>query len=108
MMKTSSPGLSKPRPNSHQRIEVPGHCRRRCELYKSGETERNTFLMRQDYRFLLLAPPQTRSGGAFGRSRINEQLYRQRLASVQDLRGRVYLKDGAIQRWELDDQGHFA
>jgi hypothetical protein len=63
--------------------------------------------MQQNYRFQLLAPPQTRSGGAFGRSKINEQLYRQRLASVQTLRGRVYLKDGAIQPWEVDEQGRF-
>jgi predicted GNAT family N-acyltransferase len=63
--------------------------------------------MRQNYRFQLLAPPQTRSGSAFGRSKTDEQLYRQRLASVQSLRGRVYLKDGAIQPCELDDHGRF-
>ena len=63
--------------------------------------------MRQNYRFQLLAPPQTRSGRVFGRSKIDEQLYDQRLGSVQSLRGRVYLKDGAIQSCELDDLGRF-
>lgn len=62
--------------------------------------------MRQNYRFQLLAPPHSRPG-AFSRSRINEQLYDQYLTSMQTLRGRVYLKDGAIQPWELDDQGRF-
>lgn len=62
--------------------------------------------MRQNYRFQLLAPPQTRS--VFGRTKINEQLYDQHLASMQRLRGRVYLKDGAIQPWEVDEDGRFA
>ncbi len=63
--------------------------------------------MQTNYRFELLAPAHATSGGAFGRSRSNEQLYRQHLASMQTLRGRVYLRDGAIQPCELDDQGRF-
>jgi hypothetical protein len=63
--------------------------------------------MRQNYRFQLLAPPQTRFGVSFGRAKINEQLYYQYLASMQSLRGRVYLKDGAIQPWELKEDGRF-
>src|SRR5947209_5381686 len=61
--------------------------------------------MRQNYRFQLLAPPRTRP--VFGRTKINQQLYDQHLASMQSLRGRVYLKDGAIQPWELDEDGRF-
>ena len=63
--------------------------------------------MQPNYRFQLLAPAQAPSGWALSRSRTNEQLYRQHLASMQALRGRVYLKDGAIQPWELDEQGRF-
>jgi hypothetical protein len=63
--------------------------------------------MQQNYRFQLLAPPDTPCGGAFGRPTIDKQLYDQYLASVQRLRGRVYLKDGAIRESELDDDGRF-
>jgi hypothetical protein len=64
-------------------------------------------LMQQNYRFQLLAPPETPYGGAFGRPNINKQLYDQYLAGVQRLRGDVYLKDGAIQESEIDDEGRF-
>ncbi len=63
--------------------------------------------MRQNYHFQLLAPPQTRPDCTFGRSKINEQLYSHYLSSMQRLRGRVYLKDGAIQPCELDDDDRF-
>ena len=63
--------------------------------------------MRQNYHFQLLAPPQTRPDGTFGRCKINEQLYGHYLASMQRLRGRVYLKDGAIQPCELDEEDRF-
>ena len=108
MLKTSSSGLSNPRPNSHE--EVPG-ARPLADGVVSCEypekKEHSSFLMQQNYRYQLLAPPQTHSNSAFGRSKINEQLYRQSLASVQSLRGRIYLKDGAIQPWELDEHGRF-
>jgi hypothetical protein len=64
-------------------------------------------LMQQNYRFQLLAPPETPCGGAFGRPNINKQLYDQYLSGVQQLRGRVYLKDGAIQESELEEDGRF-
>lgn len=63
--------------------------------------------MPSNYRFQLLAPAHALSDAAFGRSKSNEQLYRQHLASMQTLRGRVYLSDGAIQPCELDEQGRF-
>jgi hypothetical protein len=65
-------------------------------------------LMQQNYRFQLLAPPETPCGGAVGRPNINKQLYDHFLSEVQKLRGRVYLKDGAIQETELDDDGRFS
>ena len=63
--------------------------------------------MRQNYRFQLLAPPQATSESSFSRTRVNEQLYSRFLTGMQRLRGRVYLKDGAIQPCELDDDGRF-
>lgn len=63
--------------------------------------------MRLNYRFQLLAPPQTRFNASFGQAKISEQLYYQHLASMQSLRGRVYLEDGAIQPWELKEDGRF-
>ncbi|MBV9762246.1 MAG: hypothetical protein JO340_16920 [Acidobacteriaceae bacterium] len=63
--------------------------------------------MQPNYRFQLLAPPDTPSGGAFGRPNINKQLYDHYLSSIQKLRGRIYLKDGAIRESELDDEGRF-
>lgn len=61
--------------------------------------------MGPNYHFQLLAPP-VRSG-SFGRSQIDEQLYYHYLHSMQKLRGKLYLKDGAIQPWQLDDEGRF-
>lgn len=64
--------------------------------------------MRQNYKFLLLAPPNTAiANSSFGKPRKNEQLHSQYLAAMQRLRGQVYLKDGAIQACELDDDGRF-
>lgn len=64
--------------------------------------------MRQNYRFQLLAPSQTRSTvGSFTRSKIDEQLYSHYLSAMQRLRGRIYLSDGAIQSCEVDDDGKF-
>lgn len=63
--------------------------------------------MHPKYRFQLLAPPDARSSGLFSRLKKDEQAYRQCLASMQMLRGRIYLKDGAIQPWELDEDGRF-
>src|SRR5947209_15609132 len=63
--------------------------------------------MRQNYRFQLLAPPQATNNSNFGRTRKSQQLHNQYLAAMQRLRGEVYLKDGAIQACELNDEGGF-
>src|SRR5262249_37841124 len=63
--------------------------------------------MRLNYRFQILAPPQTPFSASLGGAKISEQLYYQYLASMQSLRGRVYLKDGAVQPWELKEDGRF-
>jgi predicted GNAT family N-acyltransferase len=64
--------------------------------------------MPNNYRFQLLVPSHARTSNIFGDSQIDEQLYDHNLDSMQRLRGRVYLKDGAIQPWELDEDGRFA
>jgi hypothetical protein len=61
--------------------------------------------MGPNYRFQLLAPPER--SGVFGRSKVDQQLYHHYLSSMQRLRGQIYLKDGAIQPWQLDDEGRF-
>jgi predicted GNAT family N-acyltransferase len=63
--------------------------------------------MLNNYRFRLLVPSQTHICTAFS-DRVDDQLYDKDLASIQRLRGRVYLKDEAIQPWELDGDGRFA
>ena len=63
--------------------------------------------MQQHYRFQLLAPPETSNGGTFGRHHTSKQLYDHFLASIQKLRGRIYLRDGAIQEPELDEERRF-
>jgi hypothetical protein len=39
---------------------------------------------------------------------VNEHVYYHYLSSMQRLRGKIYLKDCAIQPWQLDDEGRFA
>ncbi len=56
------------------------------------------------YRFQLLAPLGSQSV-AHRRAAIDPGLYRRSLVSLQQLRGRAYLQDGAIQSWELDALG---
>jgi len=63
--------------------------------------------MGQHCSFQLLAPPQARFAGEFARTIHNEQLYDHYLASMQRLRGRVYLKDNAIKPYDLDRDGRF-
>ena len=63
--------------------------------------------MQQNYRFHLLAPPESPYGSAFGRPHVDKQLYDHFLHSAQKLRGLAYLKDGAIQEAELEDDGRF-
>ncbi|MBV8904149.1 MAG: hypothetical protein JOZ22_10995 [Acidobacteriia bacterium] len=63
--------------------------------------------MRQNYRFELLCPPQRHGNQFFGRVRVDHELYGMRLKSLQQLRGSAYLKDGAIQPCELDEEGCF-
>lgn len=63
--------------------------------------------MAPTYSFQLLAPPQSSFVGGFAATKNSEQSYDQLLSSMQKLRGSVYLQDGAIKDWELDDEGRF-
>jgi len=63
--------------------------------------------MSQNCTFQILTPQHSQFGNAFARSRFDLQLHHHLMASMQKLRGRVYLKDQAIQPWELDDEGRF-
>ncbi len=63
--------------------------------------------MGQHCSFQLLAPSQVRYNGEFARTTFDEQLYDHYLASMQRLRGQVYLKDNAIKSCDLDREGRF-
>ncbi len=60
--------------------------------------------MEDDYTFQLLSAP---SGGTFGQAEVNEQLYRNRSAALQKLRGRVYAERGVIRREDIGENGRF-
>jgi hypothetical protein len=60
------------------------------------------------YSFQLLAPHKSGIAHNFSHPTKDEQLYDQFLSGMQRLRGSIYLKDGAIKPWELDDEGRFA
>jgi hypothetical protein len=57
------------------------------------------------YSFQLLAPRKSGTGHNFSQPIKDEHLYDHFLAGMQRLRGSIYLKDGAIKSWELDDEG---
>jgi predicted GNAT family N-acyltransferase len=59
------------------------------------------------YSFQLLAPPRPGIAQNFSHPINDEQLHDQFLFEMQRLRGSIYLKDGAIKPWELDDEGRF-
>ena len=63
--------------------------------------------MRQNCTFQILAPSIARPTNSFARLKSDKQSYNHLLASMQRLRARVYLKDGAIQPWEIDNDGRF-
>lgn len=63
--------------------------------------------MRDNYTFQLLAPSQNQFSESFTRSKYDLHVYDQHLASMQRLRGRIYLKDCAIRPWDVDDDGRY-
>jgi hypothetical protein len=62
----------------------------------------------QPYRFQLLAPAQTTIASSIGAVTRDGDQHRSYLFSLQQLRGQVYLEDGAIQREQIDSSGRFA
>jgi hypothetical protein len=59
------------------------------------------------YRVQLLAPAEGARALAGTVIAEDAQLYRYHLSSLQRLRARCYLEDGAIEPWQIDDQGRF-
>jgi len=59
------------------------------------------------YSFQLLAPPKPGIAQNFSHPTKDEHLYGHFLSGMQRLRGSIYLKDGAIKPWELDDEGRY-
>lgn len=62
-------------------------------------------MQQNSYRFQLLAPAEAGIRATSLHCIGNSELYEKYLGSMQRLRGRVYLKDTAIQPWDLDSTG---
>ncbi|MCU1293754.1 MAG: hypothetical protein JWP08_2604 [Bryobacterales bacterium] len=63
--------------------------------------------MSRHYQFQILGPKFATYEPAFADFTVDEALYRSRLDSLQRLRGRLYLEDGAIGEESLDREGRF-
>lgn len=61
----------------------------------------------ESYRFQLLAPPGPGSSKLSGSTSADHNLYERYLTSLQKLRARSYLADGAIGPEQLDEEGRF-
>ncbi len=59
------------------------------------------------YRVQLLAPPQAAPLASGTPVILNRQLYQRHFISMQRLRARCYLEDGAIESWQVDSHGRF-
>jgi predicted GNAT family N-acyltransferase len=59
------------------------------------------------YIFKLLAPDYAHSASVLRNCEENRKLHRWYLSAMQRLRGRVYLCDGAIRRYEVECDGRF-
>jgi predicted GNAT family N-acyltransferase len=63
--------------------------------------------MQSHYELKLLCPSDHPFASKFHDRRIEEPLYDKYVSSLQRLRGPVYLADGAVQPWELDEDGRY-
>jgi hypothetical protein len=61
----------------------------------------------QDRIFVLLAPTLASVPEIFQRRYWNGTQHAGRLAKVQQMRGRIYLEEGAIQPWQLTEDGRY-
>ena len=59
----------------------------------------------EQLRYLLLAPSASTGTAGLQPTREDTQLYNTYLRTTQRFRGQIYLKDGAIQTWQLDPDG---
>lgn len=61
----------------------------------------------QDRIFVLLAPALSYVPPVFTRRDLDPEEHASRLAKVQQLRGRIYFDDGAIEAWQLTEDGRY-
>jgi hypothetical protein len=61
----------------------------------------------KDRIFVLLAPALAYVPPAFGRRDVQDEEHADQLAKVQQMRGRIYLEDGAIEPWQLTEDGRY-
>ena len=64
-------------------------------------------MLRDSYRFQLLAPSEITTPSLWGAIAPNADLYEHYLSSLQRLRASTYLDDGAIQIEQIDHSGRF-
>lgn len=64
-------------------------------------------MINHELRYLLLAPPSSSDSGGLQPAREDKHLHDLYLRATQKFRGQIYLKDGAIQPWQLDSDGRF-
>ena len=73
----------------------------------TARSRKEVLYLRPQYQFELLAPDRSHTAKGFQKCRSNRQQHRDSLSAVQRLRGRLYLKDGAIRHTDLDYDGRF-
>lgn len=61
----------------------------------------------KDRVFVLLAPALAYVPSVFARRDLHEEEHANRLANVQQMRGRIYLEDGALESWQLTGDGRY-
>src|SRR6266496_440013 len=58
-----------------------------------------------DGRLVLLAPPEAPIPASFENVEVNASRHAKLVTDIQRLRGRIYLQDGAVEPYQLTDEG---
>lgn len=77
------------------------------QLYREPAEQLMTSSSHINPGFVLLSPPGDAHHPNFQSPHRDNQGYDSLLLSIQQFRGQIYLKDGAIQEWQLDEIGRF-
>jgi hypothetical protein len=64
-------------------------------------------LPRYPLQYLFLSPPEGEFGPSWSSPQEDTRLYESSLRAAQRFRSRIYLKDGAIQKWQVDQDGRY-